>query len=150
MSPLLLNWKCLLLGRKAMTNLDSILKSRDITWLTKVRIGKAMVFWGVRDWCERSQKRLKVEVAQSHPTLCDPVDCIVHGILQVRILEQVAYPFSRGSSWPRNQTGVSFIAGGLFTNCEGRLRAEELMLLNCGTGKLWRVPCLQGNITSKS
>ena len=36
--------RCLLLGRKAMTNLDSILKSRDITWLIKVRIGKAMVF----------------------------------------------------------------------------------------------------------
>ena len=34
----------LLLGRKAMTNLDSILKSRDITLLTKVHIGKAMVF----------------------------------------------------------------------------------------------------------
>ena len=34
----------LLLGRKAMTNLDSILKSRDITWLTKVRLVKAMVF----------------------------------------------------------------------------------------------------------
>ena len=36
--------RCLLLGRKAMTNLDSILKSRDITLLTKVRIVKAMVF----------------------------------------------------------------------------------------------------------
>ena len=34
----------LLLGRKAMTNLDSVLKSRDITWLTKVHIVKAMVF----------------------------------------------------------------------------------------------------------
>ena len=34
----------LLLGRKAMTNLDSILKSRDITWLTKVHLVKAMVF----------------------------------------------------------------------------------------------------------
>ena len=34
----------LLLGRKAMTNLDSVLKSRDVTLLTKVRIGKAMVF----------------------------------------------------------------------------------------------------------
>ena len=33
-----------------------------------------------------------------------------------RILEWVAYPFSRGSSWPRNQTGVSRIAGGFFTN----------------------------------
>ena len=39
----------LLLGKKAMTNLDSILKSRDITWLIKVRIGKAMVFRGVMD-----------------------------------------------------------------------------------------------------
>ena len=36
--------RCLLLGRKAMTNLDSILKSRDITLLTKVHIVKAMVF----------------------------------------------------------------------------------------------------------
>ena len=36
--------RCLLLGRKAMTNLDSVLKSRDITLLTKVHIVKAMVF----------------------------------------------------------------------------------------------------------
>ena len=36
--------RCLLLGRKAMTNLDSILKSRDIALLTKVRLVKAMVF----------------------------------------------------------------------------------------------------------
>ena len=33
-----------------------------------------------------------------------------------RILEWVAYPFSRGSSWPSNQTGVSYIAGGFFTS----------------------------------
>ena len=42
----------LLLGRKAMTNLDSILKSRDITLLTKVCIVKAMVFPGVTYGCE--------------------------------------------------------------------------------------------------
>ena len=36
--------ECLLLGRRAMTNLDSILKSRDITLTTKVRLVKAMVF----------------------------------------------------------------------------------------------------------
>ena len=36
--------RCLLLGRKAMTNLDSILKSRDITWLTKFCLISAMVF----------------------------------------------------------------------------------------------------------
>ena len=42
----------LLLGRKAMTNLDSILKSRDITLLTKVRVSKAMVFPVVMYGCE--------------------------------------------------------------------------------------------------
>ena len=44
--------RCLLLGRKAVTNLDSILKSRDITLLTKVYIVKAMVFPVVRYRCE--------------------------------------------------------------------------------------------------
>ena len=44
--------RCLLLGRKAMTNLDSILKGRDITLLTKVRIVKAMVFPVVMYICE--------------------------------------------------------------------------------------------------
>ena len=44
--------RCLLLGRKAMTNLDSALKSRDITWPTKVRIVKAMVFPVVMYGCE--------------------------------------------------------------------------------------------------
>ena len=44
--------KCLLLGRKLMTNLDSIFKSRDITVLTKVHLVKAMVFPVVMDGCE--------------------------------------------------------------------------------------------------
>ena len=44
---------CLLLGRKAMTDLDSILKSRDITLLTKVCLVKAMVFPIVMYGCER-------------------------------------------------------------------------------------------------
>ena len=44
--------RCLLLGRKAMTNLDSILKRRDITLLTKVHIVKAMVFPVVMYGCE--------------------------------------------------------------------------------------------------
>ena len=44
--------RCLLLGRKAMTNLDSILKSRDITLPTKVHLVKAMVFPVVKYGCE--------------------------------------------------------------------------------------------------
>ena len=59
---------------------------------------------------------VKVKVAQSCLTLGDPMDYRVHGILQARILEWVAFPFSRGSSQPRNWTGISCIAGGFFTN----------------------------------
>ena len=44
--------RCLLLGRKAMTNLDSLLKSRDVTLLTKVHIVKAMVFPIIMYGCE--------------------------------------------------------------------------------------------------
>ena len=64
----------------------------------------------------QSEKKVKVKVAQSCLTLCDPMDCIVHGILQARILEWVAIPFPRGSSQPRDQTQVSPIAGRFFTN----------------------------------
>ena len=57
---------------------------------------------------------VKVKAAQSCPTLCDPVDYTVHGILQARRLEWVAFPSSRGSSQPRSRTQVSRFAGGLF------------------------------------
>ena len=57
----------------------------------------------------------EVKVSQSCPTLCNPMDYTVHGILQARILEWIAFPFSRGSSQPRDQTQVSCIAGGFFT-----------------------------------
>ena len=60
-------------------------------------------------------KNKKVKVTQSCLTLCDPMDSVVHGILQARILEWVAFPFSRGSSQPRHQTQVSYIAGRFFT-----------------------------------
>ena len=47
---------------------------------------------------------MKVKVLQSCQTLCDPIDYRDHGILQARILQWVAFPFSRGSSQPRNWT----------------------------------------------
>ena len=49
-------------------------------------------------------------------TLCNPMDYIVHGILQARMLERVAVPFSRRSSQTRDQSHVSRIAGGFFTS----------------------------------
>ena len=64
--------------------------------------------------------KVKVKVAHSCPTLCDPMDCSlpgssVHGILQARILEWVAFPSSRWSSQPRDGIQVSHTAGGFFT-----------------------------------
>ena len=60
------------------------------------------------------------EVAQSCPTLCHTMDwsltgSSVHGIFQATVLEWVAISFSRGSSWLRDWTQVSCIAGGCFT-----------------------------------
>ena len=46
--------------------------------------------------------KVKVKVTQLRLIFCDPMDYTVHGILQARILEWVAIPFSRGSSLPRN------------------------------------------------
>ena len=57
--------RCFLLGRKAMTNLDSALKSRDITLPTKVHIVKAMVFavvmYGYQNWTIKKADRLRIE-----------------------------------------------------------------------------------------
>ena len=64
--------------------------------------------------------KVKALVAQSCWTLCSPMDCnpsgsSVHGILQARILRWVAIPFSRESSWSRDQTQASCTAGRFFT-----------------------------------
>ena len=93
-----------------MTSLDSALKSRDITLPTKIHTVKAMVFLVVMYRCE--EKNVKILVTQLCLTLCDPMGCSltgssVHGILQARILEWVAIPYSRGSFQPRDQTQSS-------------------------------------------
>ena len=68
--------------------------------------------------CEKHYKSITVHTymnAQSCPTLCNPMDCgppgsSVHGILQARIMEWVAMPSSRGSSWHRNRTCFSCVS----------------------------------------
>ena len=72
--------------------------------------------------------KMKVKAAQPCLTLCDPMDYTVHGILQARILEWGAFPFSRGSSWPRNWTRVSHIAGRFFTSWATREVSVSLAL----------------------
>ena len=60
------------------------------------------------------------EITKSCPTLCNPMDCslpvsTIYGIFQARTPDWVAVSFSRGSSWPRDRTQVSRIAGRCFT-----------------------------------
>ena len=81
-------------------------------------------------------------VAQSCLTLCNPMDCSppgssVHGILQARILEGVATPSSRGSSWPRYQIPVSC------GSCIGRWVLYH-SLAHLGSPQMWSQPLFKG------
>ena len=81
-----------------------------------------------------SRTSKKVKVAQSCPTLCDPMDYTVCGILQARILEWVAILFSRRSSQSRNRTRASCIAGRFFTcwaTREARIQFSSVQSLSC-------------------
>ena len=69
--------RCLIPGRKVMTNLDSILKRRDITLSTKVHLVKAMVFpvvmYGCESWTVKKAERRRIVVLKK--TLESPLDC---------------------------------------------------------------------------
>ena len=102
-TPLLLRWFSLYIwrfwGLEPKRNFDINIKIQYTCWQSEVK---------------------ESEVAQSCPTLCDPMDCSlsgssVHGIFQARVLEWIAISFSRGSFRPRNRTRVSRIAGRRFT-----------------------------------
>ena len=93
-----------LLGRKVMTKLNSMLKSRDITLPTKVRLVKNVVFplvmHGCESWTIKKAAAAAAKLLQSCPTLCNPIDgsppgSAIPGILQARTLEWVAISFSK-------------------------------------------------------
>ena len=76
------------------------------------------------------------------------MDCIIHGILQARILEWVAFPFSRRSSQPRDRIQVSYIAGRFFTSWATReaqlirytrLNNKEKEMANHSSILAWRI-----------
>ena len=71
---------------------------------------------GTCGWKEQTSLVVKAKAAQAWPTLRDPRNYTVLGILQARILEWGAVPFSRGSFQPRYQTQVSRSAGRFFTS----------------------------------
>ena len=71
--------RCLLLGRKVMTNLDNILKSRGITLPTKVHLVKAMVFpvvmYGCESWTIKKAEHRRIDAVVLEKTLESPLDC---------------------------------------------------------------------------
>ena len=69
----------------------------------------------------------------SHVRLCNPIDCTVRGILQARILEWVAFPFSRGSSQPRSP---ALQVDSLPAEPQGKINSEEKSYLKEGM-ELW-------------
>ena len=65
--------------------------------------------------CVKPAPCMRAKLLQSCPTFCDPMDCSppgssIHGIFQAKILECIAMPFSRASSWPRDRTYVSYVS----------------------------------------
>ena len=76
-------------------------------------------------------KKVKAKVSQSCLTLCDPKDYTIHGILQARIQGWVAFPFSRGSSQPRDRTQVSRIVRRFFTSWASRSLTWSHLDLSC-------------------
>ena len=77
---------------------------------------------GIHSMC---LSKVKVKVTQPCLTLCNPMDYTVRGILQARILEWVVFPFSGGSSQPRDWTQVSRIVGRFFTSSATRGAQEH-------------------------
>ena len=107
--------------------------------------------------------RKKVKVTQSCPTLCNLMDYTVRGILQARILEWVAFPFSRGSSKPRDQTDLLYCRQILYQLSHNRsprildwvaypfssrslnivywhiyMESRKMVLMNLFSGQQWR------------
>ena len=115
--------RCLLLGRQVMTNLDSILKSRAITWPTKVRLVKAMVFpvvmygcesWTVKKaerrridafelWCWRRLLRVFWTARRSNQSILKEVSpgCSLKGLLLKLKLQYFGYLMQRADSYEK-------------------------------------------------
>ena len=106
--------------------------------------------WGVGEHVKLSNEnslfskvdgsKVKVKVVQLCLTLCNPMDYTVQGIPQARILEWVAFPFSRGSSQPRCRNQVSHIAGRLFIR--GATRETEIFFITSYSFPLCHCACV--------
>ena len=99
-------------------------------FLLRSLIARPVQGWVLCPSLDHKMTSTKVWVPQSFQ-LCDPMDCTVHGILHARILEWVAISFSRGASWPKVWTWVSYTTGRLFTVWATREDLDQKWLLLC-------------------
>ena len=126
--------RCFLLGRKGMTNLDSILKSRDITLPTKVRLVKSMVFpvvmygcesWTVRKakctridafelWCWRRLLRVPWTARRSSKSILKEISpgCSLEGLILKLKLQYFGHLMQRVDSLEQTDAGRNLGAGG--------------------------------------
>jgi len=126
--------RCLLLGRKVMTNLDSILKSRDSTLLTKVHLVKAMVFpvvmygcesWTIKKaerrridsfelWCWRRLLRVPWTARRSNQSLLKEISpgCSLEGLMLKLKLQYFGYLIQKPTHWKRPWCWERLKAGG--------------------------------------
>ena len=153
--------RCLLLGRKVMTNLDSILKSRDITLPTKVRLVKAMVFpvvmygcesWTIKKaehqgidafelWCWRRLLRVPWTARRSNQSILKEISpgCSLEGLMLKLKLQYFGHLMLRTDSFEKTLI-LGKIEGG---RRRGRQRVRRLDgitdLMNMSLSKLWEI-----------
>ena len=132
----ILEWVVISFSRKAKV-ICICISMWIIVLFTTANIWKDLI------WFKSCSVRLSRSV-----TLCDPMDWMVRGIRQARILECVAFPFYEGPSQPRDRTQFSGIAGGFFTNWAmrenpksqlnncGNLLSQETETLKCSSGQV--------------
>ena len=132
-SPLTLLSKLLLSQCPLVTELSFRYRmlQNESSWFPTIHLSNIclplgqMFLWGHRWTCLKSsqsfqcynnENEIKRKSLSCVRLFATSIDYWVHGILQARILEWVAFPFSRGSSQPRDRTQVSCITGGFFTS----------------------------------
>ena len=96
---------------KGKTLIKGVNCPTTVNWTSRKKKKTMNIFYMQLSWSDCMLSHFSHVQLFVTPADCSPPGSFVHGILQARILEQVATPSSRGSSWPRDQTCVSYACG---------------------------------------